>query len=86
MSALKWQPRIGAVARSAMRERARAPLGQQLSVSVESVPLVAVESDTLAPSGTVVLGGQAAASPTVAAQTVKSAGATAIIMEAFEVA
>jgi hypothetical protein len=86
VSGLKWQPRTGAVARSAMRERARAPLGQQLSVSVESVPLVAVERDTLAPSGTVVLAGQAAASPTVAAQTVKSAGATAIVMEAFEVA
>ncbi|MGH7459795.1 MAG: DUF6603 domain-containing protein, partial [Longimicrobiales bacterium] len=85
ISALAWQPRSGAVARSAMRERARAPIGQQLSVSVEPPDLVAVETDTLVPSTTVVLGGQAAVSPTAAAQTVARANARAVILEAFEV-
>jgi hypothetical protein len=45
-----------------------------------------VEPDTLAASATVVLGGQAAVSTTVAAQAVKAAGARATIIEAFEAA
>jgi hypothetical protein len=85
-SALQWQARSGAAARSAMRERARAPIARSLAVSVDPVPLVAVERDTLSPSATVALEGQAAQSPTVAAQTVRAAGAAAVVLEAFEVA
>jgi hypothetical protein len=83
LSALDWQPKSGGAARSSFRERARAPLGAALGVSVEAVPLVAVETDTLAPSETVVLSGQAAVSTTAAAEAVSAAGGGVTVMEAF---
>jgi hypothetical protein len=84
VSALAWQPKSGAAARSAMRGRAAAPATAPLHVTVESPPLVAVDRDTLAPSAAVVLGGQAAVSPTVAAQAIAAAGADVAILETCE--
>jgi hypothetical protein len=83
LSALEWQPRSGGAARSSFRERAKAPPGAALGVSVEAVPLVAVETDTLAPSQTFILTGQAAVSPTAAAEAVAAAGGGVTFMEAF---
>jgi Family of unknown function (DUF6603) len=82
-SALEWQPKSGGAARSLMRERARAPAGAALKLSVASVPLVAVETDTLVPSQAVVLTGQAAVSPTAAAEAVMAAGGGVTFVEAF---
>jgi hypothetical protein len=86
LSALEWQSKSGGVARSLVRERAVAPAGQSLGVSVEPVPLVAVEGDTLAPATSIVLGGQAAVSATVAAQVAAAAGPGIAVIEVFELA
>ena len=85
-SAVGWQSKSGAAARSAMRERARAPQDRPLAVSIEPVALVAVDRQTLAPSATVVLTGQPASSPTAAAQAIRTAGAAVTIVEVFEAA
>jgi hypothetical protein len=84
LSALDWQPRSGGVARSLVREKARAPLGASLGVSVEPVPLVAVDVDSLGVLPGVVLTGQAAASPTVAGEAVASAVGRVAVVESFE--
>jgi hypothetical protein len=86
LSALEWQSKSGGVARSLVRERAVAPAGQSLGVSVEPVPLVAVEGDTLAPATSIVLCGQAAVSATVAAQVAAAAGPGIAVIEVFELA
>jgi hypothetical protein len=66
------------------RERAQAPAGAALRVSVEPVPLLAVDADTLAPSQTVILSGHAVVSPTVAAATVANGGGGLLtVLEAF---
>jgi hypothetical protein len=83
-SALEWQPKSGAAARSALRGRAAAPAAGPLRVTVEPPPLVAVDGDTLAPSTAVVLGGQASVSPTAAAQATAGAGLAVAVMEAWE--
>jgi hypothetical protein len=83
-AAMEWQSRGGAAARSVMRERASAPALGSLGLTVGAPPLVAVEGDTLAPSAGVVLSGQAAVSPTAAAEAVAGAGGSVMVMEAFE--
>jgi hypothetical protein len=79
---LEWQAKSGSAARSLLRERVRAPVGKT-PVSVESVPIVAVQADTLA-SSTLVLEGQAAFSPTIARERVRATGEKLMILEAFE--
>lgn len=83
VSALGWQSRGGAAARSPLRERARAAAGEALRLGVSEAPLVAVRSDTLEPAD-LVLEGQAAVSTTAAAQTAALSGAGLMILEAFE--
>jgi hypothetical protein len=84
VSVLQWQAKSGAVARSAFRERSRAPDGVSFDLRVGDVPLVAVEPDTLTPTAAFALEGQAAVSPTVAAQTLRGAGVPATILESFD--
>jgi hypothetical protein len=83
-SALDWQPRSGGVARSLVREKARAPLGASLGVSVEPVPLVAVNVDSLGALTDLVLTGQAAFSPTIAGEAVASAIGRVAVVESFD--
>jgi Family of unknown function (DUF6603) len=84
LSALDWQPKSGAAARSAMRATAASPVVRTSNVTVDAPPLVAVEGDTLEPAVSVVLEGAAAVSPTVAAQRIAAAGPSLAILEAFE--
>jgi hypothetical protein len=67
-----------------VREKARAPLGASLGVSVEPVPLVAVDVDSLGALPGVVLTGQAAASPTIAGEAVAAAGERVALVESFD--
>ena len=83
LASLEWQSKGGGAARSSFRERARAPRGAALGVSVEAVPLVAAEADTLAPSQTLVLSGHAAVSATAAREAVAASGLALTVLEGF---
>jgi hypothetical protein len=83
VASLEWQARLGGAARSALRERVRAP-GTTPKLRVEPTRLAVVDAATLTTDGTVNLDERATHSMTLARERAATAGPGLLVLDEFE--